>query len=328
MIEQLNVHEEFLERFTKLIQKDRLAHAYLLVGPKHIGKSETALAMAKLVNCTGQSPITKEFFCDQCSSCVKINKRFHPDVHMVEAEEEGKTIKIEQIREVLSQSHLRPYEAQKKVFIIKDIHNMTPEAGNALLKTLEEPSANSLLLLTTSVLEKNLDTIVSRCHVLYCLSASKDKLEANLKKYYDVGGLQAAFFAKMAEGSWGHAKELVEAKFFEKKNGMIDLFILSRSSDDFIKQVTADKESVRELLAVLLSWMHDSLLLKTGAEEKYLVHVDRMADLQKFVSNYAMEDLNDLYEAVVKTVQLLEENLNVKIQLMIIKSRLSGTGRN
>ncbi len=137
------MNETILKRFAKLLVANRLAHAYLFVGPQGLGKSEAALSVAKLVNCERNDGT----FCDECSSCRRITSGNHPDIYRLDRGEE-ETIKIEQVRELLSRTAFRPFEARRKVFIIKNIEDLTTEAGNALLKTLEEPTASNLLLLT------------------------------------------------------------------------------------------------------------------------------------------------------------------------------------
>ena len=151
-----------LERFKALIENSRLAHAYLFVGPACVGKRETAEAIAKLVNCAASN---NETFCDSCPSCIKINNLQHPDVYLIDAEASG-SIKIDEIRSIIKRVSLKPFEGKRKVFIIVNAENLTSQAANALLKTLEEPPNNSLIILTTCFPQRNLDTIKSRCHII------------------------------------------------------------------------------------------------------------------------------------------------------------------
>jgi DNA polymerase III, gamma/tau subunits len=139
-------------RFLQLMKKERLAHAYLLIGPEGSGKVETAVAIAKMVNCEQLG----ESFCGECPSCRKIEGGNHPDILMID-QGEDKSIKIYKIRELIKKTQLRPYEAMKKVVVIKDVDLMTTEGANALLKTLEEPTESSLLLLTTANPERILE---------------------------------------------------------------------------------------------------------------------------------------------------------------------------
>ena len=222
----IDINRPILNRFVKIYQKNRLAHAYLLAGPKGIGKVKTALSLAKLLNCVNNPVDTNSFFCDQCPACLKINSGNHPDVHFLEAQDGS--IKIEQIRGLIDRINLKPFEARIKIFILKDIENLTLEAANCLLKTLEEPSRGSLLLLTTRFLEKNLSTIRSRCQLVWLALTPKDQLARALESGYHVDQIQSHFFAHFSQGSLGRALTLNEEKFFDKKNEFIDQFIITR----------------------------------------------------------------------------------------------------
>lgn len=173
-----------LKRFARLIQNGRLAHAYLFVGPEGIGKGQTALGIARMINCERNLEEIKDDYCGECSNCLRITSGNHPDVAIVDSGEEP-SIKIAKIRELIVRMQLRPYESRKKIFIIKKIEDLTLEGSNALLKTLEEPGKDSLLLLTTAVLEKNLGTIRSRCHTVYFFPQPQKRLEGILSRVLD-----------------------------------------------------------------------------------------------------------------------------------------------
>ncbi len=316
--QEYQLDHSILQRFTVLRKKGRLAHAYLFVGPSDIGKGETALAIAKLVNCEA---IEGEVFCDTCSSCTKINSGNHPDVFVID-NGYGESIKIDQVREILSRNKLRAFMAKKKVFILKNIENLTLNGANAFLKTLEEPAADSLLLLTTSALEKNLDTIKSRCHMIHFPSMSRDHLANRLREDCDIDEMSSHFLTYFAQGCLGAAKKLEEDQFMETKNELVDGFILTRPDDDMVKKMLSNKEETKRLLDILLSWIRDALLVKTGVEDDRLIHLDRKDDLRRFVRNYTFEDLKNINESIVNMCQLLADNLNIKIPLLIIGEQL------
>jgi len=321
--EDLSYNPAILERFDKINRHGRLAHAYLLIGPTYVGKKETALSVAKLVNCEGEHKQQKSF-CDECPSCIKINSGNHPDIHIIESEEGEASIKIAQIRGLLEQIKLRPFCAVKKVFIIKNIEEMTLEGANALLKTLEEPSPNSLLLLTTSVPEKNLGTIRSRCHAIYFPVPTNDYLAARLEKDYNEEEQSAHVLGYFAEGCLGTAKKLKEERFFETKNEIIDDFILSDSGEPYIKTLLNDKDKTKRFLDVLLSWIHDAILVKVNVNEKKVIHIDRIDELKQFELKFTIDDLRDFYNEIVGTRQMLADNFNLKMPLLIIKEKLHG----
>ncbi len=321
ILENTEINEVILQRFQRLQNKDRLAHAYLFVGPQGAGKYATAIAVAKLLNCEAPSDDQESLFCGTCLNCKKIDSGNHPDIHFLETEDGG-PLKIEHARTLLNHMKMKPFSAPRKIFIIKDIENLTKEAANAILKSLEEPTPNSLLILTTSVIEKNLDTVRSRCHAMHFITSAKTKLADRLTKYYDGNSADAHFLAYFSEGCMGKAKYLKDKGLLAKKDEVIDHFIFSQADDRYTKKILQDKESTRQFLDVLLSWIRDSLLMKVGVSEFNLIHRDRIRDLKKFQSKYTFEELCDLNKEVIQMSRLLSENLNIKIPLMIIKEKL------
>jgi len=318
MQQEIQINKSIIERMIALNKKGRLAHAYLFIGPSNIGKGETAKAIAKLINCENEQ---EGIFCNACPPCVKINSCNHPDVTIID-NGYGEAIKIGQIRELLNQSKLRPYFSSKKIFIIKNIENMTAEAANAFLKTLEEPTLNSLMLLTTAVPEKNLDTIKSRCHAIYFQSTSSNDLIIQLRENYHLKEQESHFIAYFSQGCLGMAIKLSMSGFIDKKNEFIDTFILSRPEEYRIKKVLAKKETAKKFLDILFSWIRDCLLVKVGVEDVRLIHLDRVDDLKQFVARYTFEELKALNESIIKMYQLLTDNLNIKLPLLIIGEQL------
>lgn len=173
------VQPQILERFQRLINSERLAHAYLFAGPAQTGKMATALALAQMVNCLEPGAP-----CGDCASCHKIAGGNHPDVHIIGNSDED-AIKIDEVRQMLAQVGLRAYEAQTKVFILHEAQRMTTEAANALLKTLEEPAGHTLIILTSAVAESCLATIKSRCHIVKFF-AQEDRLPQDKDRILDV----------------------------------------------------------------------------------------------------------------------------------------------
>ncbi|MBI3601942.1 MAG: DNA polymerase III subunit delta' [Candidatus Omnitrophica bacterium] len=305
-----SVDEKILERFRRLWASGRMGHAYLLVGPKEAGKTETALAVAKLVNC--ESSATKP--CTECPSCRKIESGNHPDV-MILQEEEG-SIKIDQIRFLLGRLQLKAFEAKTKVFIIRHVETMTLEAANSLLKTLEEPASHTLMILTTAVPEANLDTIRSRCHVVKFFPSSRRRLQEVLGKAQPM----AQFLAVYSDGCLGQARQLAQEDFIRRKNQILDGF-LHKSHEDFFKKSSSQKEEAVEALHIFLSIIRDAILLKTGVPADELMHTDRLADVRSLAGR-SFEDLSAIYEQVVNTKELLDENLNAKMAFSILRQKI------
>ncbi|NSW58165.1 MAG: DNA polymerase III subunit delta' [Armatimonadetes bacterium] len=174
--------EQPIAVLSRAIQSGRVSHAYLFHGPPSIGKTLLAREFAKTLNCEATLDGSVDC-CDVCSSCTRIDRDAHPDVHLVrplakvQADEEdggadvvieGALITTDQIKDVVVDANLKATQARRKVFIISCAEAMNPQAANRLLKTLEEPPPGTTLVLTTQNLSTLLPTILSRCQMIKC----------------------------------------------------------------------------------------------------------------------------------------------------------------
>lgn len=142
-------------------RRGELHHAIILFGPAAPALRELAVGVAKTLNCVNRTTG------DDCNSCQKIDKRIHPDVHFVEVTGERKMISVEQIRELVKEAALRPYEGRNKVFVIDPADALSPGGSNSLLKTLEEPARDTTFVLLTRSPDLLLPTIASRCQEIH-----------------------------------------------------------------------------------------------------------------------------------------------------------------
>ncbi len=315
MINTLQINVDVIQRFNRLLANGRLGHAYLLTGPQDSGKTQTALSLAQLVNCDAKDSKP----CGQCPSCRKIASGNHPDVHVI-GNDEMESIKIDEIRFILSRVQLMAYEAKVKVFIIRNIELMTLEAANALLKTLEEPTPNTLMVLTTSVPEANLDTIKSRCHTVKFFASPINRIEKVLT-HEGLNPKDARFLAVYAEGCLGKSRKLNQEGLISRKHKVLNEILLNRNNDAFLKELSADPKETVQALRLLLSFFRDVLLLKNGVAPTELLHQDALKEIEKFATR-SFEDLNVIVRQIVQTKKLMDEKLNVKMSLSVLREYL------
>ena len=311
------VSESVLARLAALLEAKRLAHAYLFVGPKSIGKKETALAAARLVNC---AQATQGHPCDACESCRKIIRGMHPDIHLV-ADGEG-SIKIEDIREMLTQGQLRAFEARFKVFIIVDAERLTLEAGNALLKTLEEPVKDTLIILTTAMADHLLATVRSRCQVINFFGLTKDRLKKYFAADESLSDAQSQFLAYFAEGCPGRIAPEDRREIFRRRNEAVDQFIFAQNEDRYLKSVLADPVRAAEMVRFLFCWFKDLWMLKADLPPGRIINADRLEDLNRQKALHTFEDLEAILFDIVRVKIALDENFNVKIPLVLLKEKI------
>lgn len=172
--------EDSFKQLGSRIVANKLHHALLIQGPSGIGKSSFVLQLGQLLLCKARQG---NKVCGQCQSCLLNTATTHPDLHTVESD---KQIGVDQIRDAIKKLVSSAHMSGAKVLIIYDAHTMTESSANALLKTLEEPTANTFLLLTTDKPERLLPTIKSRCEKLALPLPTLETTVAWVKTQYDA----------------------------------------------------------------------------------------------------------------------------------------------
>ena len=155
--------KDIWSQFIQYLDNSRLPHSLLLAGPSGLGKLEFCLSFIKRMNC--KSPTAKNEACDECKDCKLFLARTHPDIFLINVDENSDQIKIDEIRELNHFMTLSRQQGQFKVVCINQAENMNINAANAILKTLEEPPENSTLILVSHRIESLLPTIRSRCQI-------------------------------------------------------------------------------------------------------------------------------------------------------------------
>src|SRR6266542_857944 len=226
--------------------------------------------------------------CGTCRACGLVERDAHPDVRLIEALEGKRGIGIEQIRQLEHQAALRPYESDRKALILTDADAMTDDAGNALLKTLEEPPQDTLLLLTAADTSQVLPTIASRCQEVALRPVPGEEIE-NALHARGVELSRARLLARLAGGRPGWAiaaaesPELLEAR--EKHLSLLER-LLGRPTADRLAgaAVFAESATVRETARAALdawqTWWRDALLVAEGCSD-LIVNVDRLEALTR-----------------------------------------------
>ncbi len=192
-------HDKVTAALAGAIASGRVAHAYLFTGPDGIGKRATAVEFAKALNCRAPAAHGP---CDGCASCRKVAAGSHPDVRVVTAASDKTAIGIDQVRAVLKEASLRPYEGARKVFIIDAAGEMKHEAQSIFLKSLEEPSADTVFIMIARRAEDLFPTIVSRSVVVAFRPLGSECLRSILATRYDVPAARAHVIAAISSGRW------------------------------------------------------------------------------------------------------------------------------
>ncbi len=265
------------------VQNGHVAHAYLFTGPEGVGKKQTALALAQYLNCASPDPHTFTS-CQHCPSCIQSISGSHPDLLMLEPD--GASIKIEQIRTLLGKVSLRSYENTYKVIIINDAHLMTEQAANCLLKTLEEPTDNTVFILVTAQVQNLPITILSRCQQISFNLLSPSMIQDILQKLHPERQSQIGLVTALAKGSISTAENLLanEEIADARQNFYTMLSKLAQYSPAQIigwcEQWDKNKKMVKALLELGQLWFHDVLMINTSGQITLLVNQDYLAPLK------------------------------------------------
>ena len=303
----------------KALSSGKLAHSYLFYGASGSGKVFTAMNFAKALNCLNNASNPTDC-CDGCASCKKIDAGNHIDVRWISLLKGKFEISIEQIRQMQAQVNLRPYEARYKVFAIQDAEHMNEEAQSALLKTLEEPPAKSIIILTTSNPEALLGTILSRCQSIKFFPLGISGTTDVLIKRFNIDKDAAYFLAHVAQSGLVDPAKFTEADILKDKNKLIDDFsgYLKNPGKElsFLKE---SNENILWILSILLWWYRDMLILKEADNTSMLANKDRIKDLSGEAAKYSSLKLGEAISAILKTAQLLSDtNVSAKLALTVM----------
>ena len=332
---QIIGHDFQKEILLRASRENIVSHSYLFSGPDGIGKKLIALEFAKLLNCQKRDSSQYGNFdkttCE-CGSCKKVDKGIHPDVIYVQYEG-VKSIKVEQIREGIEERlFLKSFEGKFKVVIVDEAERMSNGAQNAFLKTLEEPPADSVIILITSNPDALLPTIRSRCQIIRFSALSEELVFEELKKREDLSAEEALVCSKLSNGSLGRAltldsdiiewrKELIQYLMHLKSDSALRVIGLAESMP--LSSSPEDMEKLNLAFEFISLWLRDLMLIKTGSDKKGLTNIDLIQETTQFAKKWEMDNILDKMSDVEKTwndiyhlnanKQLSFENLFIRI---------------
>jgi len=315
-------HPKAVSILQNALRNDRLAHAYLFHGMDGIGKRTLALTFAKALNCS-QGAFDS---CDSFLSCLKTDHKNHPDIERIEAQ--GAFIRIDAVKDLQERMKFRPMEGRKRVAILKNADRLNNAAANALLKTLEEPSASNLLILVTARPYQLPLTILSRCQQIRFNPLPQDTIAQLLKERFSLETSQALLLAAASGGSMGKALDLNRESFLTLKSEVLDYLAKSDSHQSlqrlsFLRFLIDDKKDILDKLEILKTFFRDVLFCRETGQINGLLHQDRLELITAMARKWSPEEILMNIRTVEQTARLLEQNTNKSLTLEVMMFRLA-----
>ncbi len=311
-------HEWAVEMLAGALARGQLSHAYLFTGPEGIGKTTLALAFAQALICQAEDAP-----CGECDACRRVQGGIHPDVWLVEPQEG--LLRVEQVREVTREASRRPLEAPYRIFILTHMEQAHPAAANALLKTLEEPPAHVVLILTAPAEDAILPTLVSRCQVLPLRPVPEETLVRALVAQHGVAEERALLLARISGGRPGGAlrAHTDEAFWHQRDQAFALVATFAENEGRWVRLQVAEEQSrwdVDRLLAVLRllqTIYRDVLLLQEGLSEA-LHNPDRAEELQTWAQALHPAAVREFLRRLIETQQHVQGNVNTRLALDVL----------
>jgi DNA polymerase-3 subunit delta' len=308
-------HQQQWQQLQASLSQGRLSHALLLCGPPGLGKERFALSFAQSLLCSNPSDSGQS--CGTCQHCHLIQAGNHPDLHRVGPEEGSKSgeIKIETIRAITSSAALTAHSAKYKVIAIQPAHRMTNGAANSLLKTLEEPTSGTIILLLTDQPARLLPTIRSRCQSVLFHPPQRAEALAWLSDKVDQSDPE--LLLALANGAPLKALALNDKTLLENRSEMLNQFLaLSERRLDPIKLAnTWQKFDYKLLIEWLIGWVIDLQRLKVASTEARLFNPDRAQALQKTADKLNSRAIQSYLKKLYAVRALTDSNVNLQLTL-------------
>lgn len=295
--------------------RDAARHAYLFAGSPGLGRRTLALHFAQALNCT--QPVEPGEPCGECRDCKQIEAMMHPDLTVVQAENEGGTLKVDQIRAARRTLVLKPYQSKYRVAIFLRFQEANDSAANALLKTLEEAPSYAVLVLTADSPEELLPTIVSRCEILRLRPLPIERVETFLKKH-GANEADARLISHISGGRPGYALRLLRnpeaLSFRDEKLEELQTLLPASRVDKFAyaERLAKDKGTMRNVLLLWLSYWRDALLRAGGASTP-IANVDKAADIDSLVERVSLFKVRQVVTDLEQALAGLDANVNPRL---------------
>jgi DNA polymerase-3 subunit delta' len=357
-----------VDALRRAVERDRVAHAYLFHGPDGSGKRAAALALAQALLCERSDGRP----CDTCSSCTRARRLVHPDLQFLfpqpaDAPMDSVRERLDRIaadpyatvdfarrsslddpeavsnrvvqysvsrinEEVRRAMSFRSVEGGYKVAIVTDAEALRKEAANAFLKLLEEPTPNTVFILTANRLDRLLPTIVSRCQQVRFDRLGDEDVARGLSTRLGLPDSVAATIARMADGSYSRALDLAASEeLLESREAAVDYLRaayrawsdVDRMSHQVEELARRSREHQKFQLGLMLLWIRDVVLYRERGADAAIVNMDQVQAITNFIERVPDADQAAMAELVEGAIELVERNVNSRLVLTTLAQKLA-----
>jgi DNA polymerase III subunit delta' len=340
-LERVIGQERAIRFLSGLIEKDRIPHALLLCGDDGTGAAAAALAFARVLHCETADSLP----CLRCRGCLKTGGLNHPDLSVLfpfasrtkedamqvalrqivaapyeyALPDDHATISVDQIRGLQRQFAYGAYQGAWRTTVIMHADRMRPESANALLKTLEEPPSQSLIVLVVSQVEALLPTIISRCQFLKFPPLLADDIQEALVER-GIAEIKAGSVARSCGGNFRLALEMEAGNLAEVQDRafrFLEALIWGADGRTYaaLEQLATDRQAVFDILKHSEAWLRDALLLQVDKQAS-VVHSERIQDVQRLADAFDVGRLCDTVSQLERLREMNARNVNLQLGLL------------
>jgi len=303
-------HKDILKYISSAVENNRVSHAYILNGERGSGKKMLANLFAMT--------------CGKCHSCKQAESGNHPDIIRV-THEKPNSISVDDIRtQVNNTVDIKPYQGPYKVYIIPQADMMTPQAQNAILKTIEEPPSYAVFLLLTENAETLLPTINSRCVMLKLRNIKDTLIKKYLMENLEIPDYKADMCTAFAQGNMGRAIMLANSDHFnEIREEAVQLLkhISEMELNEIVaavKNISVYKLEITDYLDIIMIWYRDVLLYKATKEIDKVVFKDQLQSIKEQARKSSYEGIELILESLEKAKARLKANVNFDLVMELL----------
>jgi DNA polymerase III subunit delta' len=317
-------HERQITILQKAIAQKRVGHAYLFSGINATGKRTLAYEFAKALNCEQSDNLHDA--CGKCSSCLKAQHASHADMIFIEAD--GQFIRINAIREIQEQMKFKPMEGRWRAVIIDEADKMRDEAANALLKTLEEPSASNILILISSRPYSMPSTIISRCRHMRFNPLPAAAVTRFLVEQKGMDQQKSSLLAGLCGGSIGRALDLDQEDIAAYRTEIMQLLMNTRKEDpisllNLASNIGQDKKKIKQGLDIVSSCFRDALIFKETGKKEILINQDKYSFINRLAQKLSGEQILQNIFFIASAWETIELNVNKTLTLETMAFKLN-----